>query len=83
MNQIDEGFEESVRVLSRAVAYLAMRESDLSPDAGVLEKARFLMRFGLSRAEAATIIGSSDKSVAVLERQTRKGSVKRNGKAKK
>lgn len=82
MNQFDEGLEDSVRVLCRAVAYIAMRDSDLSPDAGVLDKARFLMRFGLSRAEAAKIVGSSDESVAELERQSRKTKVKRNGKTK-
>jgi hypothetical protein len=82
-DQIDGDLENSIRIVSRALAYIAMQESDLSPDAGVLDRARFLMRFGLSRADAARLVGSSDASIAELERQARKGKGKSNEKTKK
>ena len=75
-------FEGATRILARAAAYLAMRHSDLNPDSSVLDRAKFLMRFGLTRAEAAELLGSSSNSIAELERQARVKKGTSNGKKK-
>lgn len=51
-------------VSSRAQAYLCMQHAGLD-DASILEKAKFLMTLGFSRADAAALLGSTDDSLRV------------------
>jgi hypothetical protein len=51
-------------VAARAQAYQALHLAGLTEKGvGVVEKARFLMVLGLSRSEAAGLIGSTDESL--------------------
>lgn len=54
-----------VAVTARAQAYLALHQAGLG-DRSVSEKAKFLMNLGLSRADAAALLGSSDDSLRHL-----------------
>jgi hypothetical protein len=57
---------------ARAQAYQAMHLAGLSQKR-LPEKARFLMVLGLSRAEAAALLGSSDDSLRItLAREAKK-----------
>lgn len=59
-------------VIGRALAYLCLHSSD-HLGKGLLEEARFLMSLGLSRSDAAAVLGSSDESLRVtLGRAQRK-----------
>lgn len=58
-------------VTARALAYLCLQASD-QRDAKVLDQADFLARFGIPRREAATILGTTDDSLRVLEGRRRK-----------
>lgn len=49
-------------VAAKAQAYQALTLARLD-DASIVDKARFLMILGLSRAEAAGLIGSTDESL--------------------
>jgi hypothetical protein len=51
-------------VSGRAQAYLCLHLSGLA-DAPMIERAAFLMRLGLPRADAAAILGTSDDSLRV------------------
>lgn len=63
-------------VTARAQAYLAMHAAGFG-DKGLAEKAKFLMNLGLSRAEAALLLGSTDDSMRhVLERQKKDAAAK-------
>lgn len=63
--------------IGRALAYLALDAADMGSNT-TLERAEFLMKFGLPRKEAAAVVGSSDESLRVLARQRAK-----RGKAKR
>jgi hypothetical protein len=52
-------------VAARAQAFQALHLAGLS-EKRVTEKARFLMVLGLSRAEAAGLLGSSDDSLRIM-----------------
>ena len=52
-------------VVAKATAYLCLLQADMG-SATVLDQAEFLMRFGLSRADAAQLLGSSEESLRVL-----------------
>lgn len=67
-----ENGSDWLAVIGRAQAYLALHASGLS-EAPMLDKARFLMSLGLTRAEAAGLLGSSDDSLRVqFARQSKK-----------
>jgi hypothetical protein len=57
--------------IGRALAYLAVDAADMGSST-TLERAEFLMKFGLPRKEAALVVGSSDESLRVLARQKAK-----------
>ena len=67
-------------VIGRSLAFLCLSEADLRAKE-LLPQATFLQALGLSRADAAAMLGSSDKSLAELARQA-KNRKKANGKAK-
>ncbi len=52
-------------VIAKALAYLVMKSDDLKGK-NVTERATFLMSLGLSRKDAAELLGSSDESLRVL-----------------
>lgn len=51
-------------VSARAQAYLCLQQAGLD-DASIIEKAKFLMVLGLTRADAAALLGSTDDSLRV------------------
>lgn len=57
--------------IGRALAYLALEAADMGSRT-TLERAEFLMKFGLPRKEAALVVGSSDESLRVLAREKAK-----------
>jgi hypothetical protein len=60
-------------VIGRALAHLALTYG-MPESSSVTEKAQFLIGLGLSRAEAASILGSTDNSLRVnLARKKLKG----------
>lgn len=59
-------------VAAKALAFQALHLAGLK-DKGLYEKAKFLMGLGLSRADAASMIGSTDESLRVsLFKQAKK-----------
>lgn len=65
-----------VAVAARAQAYQALHLAGLG-EKTVIERARFLMILGLSRAEAAGLIGSTDESLRKgFERAAKKAAAK-------
>ena len=58
-------------VLARAVAYLCLQQTE--GKSTVLEKAEFLMAFGLPRADAARLLGTSEDSLRVLAQRAEEG----------
>jgi hypothetical protein len=53
-----------VAVAARALAYQSLHLSGLD-EAPLVQRAQFLMTLGLSRAEAAVLLGSNDESLRV------------------
>jgi hypothetical protein len=72
-------------VIARALAYLCLERSGLTEES-LLVQAEFLQRFGLSRKEAATILGSTDDSLRVManrrEREAARKKAAGKGKSK-
>lgn len=64
-----------VAVSARAQAYLCLHQAGLD-DASVIERAKFLMVLGLSRADAAALLGSTDDSLRVNLARAAKKSAK-------
>jgi hypothetical protein len=63
-----------IAVSARAQAYQALHLAQLA-DKPLIQRANFLMTLGLSRAEAAGLLGSSDDSLRVqMARAKRKAS---------
>ena len=58
--------------IGRALGYMCLHLADMRSKT-LLEQAEFLMKFGLPRREAATIVGSSDGSLAEMARRAKKG----------
>jgi hypothetical protein len=58
-------------VIARALAYLCMR-SEERKGAGIQENAEFLENLGLSRADAAAMLGTTSASITELHRRVRK-----------
>jgi ectoine hydroxylase-related dioxygenase (phytanoyl-CoA dioxygenase family) len=57
-------------VTARALAFLCVRQAQVEGET-LVEQATFLERFGIPRSEAATILGTTSKSLAEMERQQR------------
>ncbi|MDQ3956132.1 MAG: hypothetical protein M3285_11360 [Actinomycetota bacterium] len=55
-------------VIGRALAFLCVRQADLEK-ATLVEQADFLERFGIPRAQAADILGTTPKSLSELDRR--------------
>lgn len=68
-------------VIGRCLAYLCLKSAELG-DKKLLDQAEFLFRFGLSRPDCATILGTSDASLRELERQKKKGTKRGSKKAR-
>lgn len=71
----DENDSYSVTI-ARSVSFIALMHSDKT-EAGLAEQGAFLERLGLSRKDAAIVLGTTDRSLTELMRQNR------NKKAKK
>lgn len=54
-----------VAVAARAQAYQCLHLAGLT-DKSMTERAKFLMSLGLSRADAAALVGSSDNSLRIM-----------------
>jgi hypothetical protein len=69
-------------VTARALAFLCVRQAKMEGET-LLDQASFLERFGIPRAEAAVILGSTDQSLAVMDRRrkVRKKQAKSKGRA--
>jgi hypothetical protein len=59
-------------VLAKATAFLCLYQADMK-SAPMLDKAKFLMRFGLSRPQAAQLLGTTDGSLRVLADRAKPG----------
>lgn len=57
-------------VIGRALAYLSLHYAEMTSKP-LLDQAEFLGRFAIPRPEAATILGTTDDSLAALTRQRR------------
>ncbi len=66
-------------VIAKALAYLAVNTDDLKTRT-LTERATFLMGLGLSRAEAAALLGSTDGSLKVLLLRAKKANRGRGSK---
>lgn len=71
MNGDTDTREDWLAVVARSLAFLCLSEAELR-DKDLLPQAQFLQRLGLSRKEAATLLGSTADSLGVLERRARK-----------
>ncbi len=71
-------------VSARALCFLCLTAADLR-DQGIVPQAKLLEGLGLSRKEAATMLGTTPSSITELNRQAkhRKGGRSNNGKKKK
>jgi len=67
-------------VIGRCLAYLCLKSANLG-DEKLSDQADFLSRFGLSRADCATILGSTDESLRVLKHREEKGTKRASKKA--
>jgi hypothetical protein len=70
-------------VIGRSLAFLCLSEADLR-DKDLVPQARFLQGLGLSRADAAQMLGTTADSLGVMERRARKRKKdgRKNGKKK-
>jgi hypothetical protein len=70
-----------LQVIAKCLCYLCLEQTDLR-SSSLLERARFLQGFGLSRKDSAEVLGTTDKSLAELDRQSRKKGKKSGSKKK-
>jgi hypothetical protein len=69
-------------IIARSLAFLCLSEADLR-DKGVLLQAQFLEGLGLSRVDAASMLGTSSESLRVMAGRAKGGKKgKSHGKAK-
>lgn len=71
----------SLQVIARCLCFLCLEQTDLR-NGSLLDRAKFLQGLGLSRKDSAAILGTTDKSVAELDRQARKKGAKSASKKK-
>jgi len=76
-----ESDESWLPVIARALAYLCMR-SEERKGAGIQENAEFLENLGLSRADAAAMLGTTSASITEMHRRVRKKKRGRRGQKK-
>jgi hypothetical protein len=69
-------------VIGRALAYMCMK-AEVGEGKKLQEKAKFLEGLGLSRADAASILGTTAASISELHRQARKKKGAKHASAKK
>ena len=82
---MENGAEEETKwtaVIARSLSYLCLKQS--GPQENLAEQALFLERLGLSRKDAATLLGSSAASLTVMVgRVAKKKGGGRGGKKRK
>lgn len=71
----------SLQIIAKCLCFLCLDQTDLR-NGSLLDRAKFLQGLGLSRKDSAAILGTSDKSVAELERQAKKKGTKSASKKK-
>lgn len=64
MEQSNERDVEWLGVIGRALAFLCLKQG--GPSENLAEQSLFLERLGLSRKEAASLLGTSTSSLSVL-----------------
>jgi hypothetical protein len=71
-----------LEVIAKCLCYTCLQQSPVT-NSSMLERAKFLSGFGLSREDCAGVLGTTAHSLAELERQARKRKgVKHVGKKK-
>ena len=70
-----------IAVIGRSLAYLSVHTAGLREE-DLVAQAEFLTNLGLSRKEAASLLGSSENSLKAMRSRARKKNGK-NGKTKK
>ena len=78
----DKVTEDWTAVIARSLAYLALDASGLG-EKDLATRGRFLENLGLSRREAASVVGTTAASLTELYRQARARKGKRKGKKKR
>jgi hypothetical protein len=78
----DEGESQWAAVIGRSLAFLCLAQADLR-DKDLATQGAFLESLGLTRKEAAALLGTSPASLTELLRVARKKKGGRSGKAKK
>ena len=68
-------------VAAKSLAILALSKSDLA-DKTIAERGEFLIGLGISRPEAAALLGTTDDSLRVNMSQRARGAAKKGGKKK-
>lgn len=81
MEQDTERASNWPAVIGRSLAFLCLVEADLR-DKDLATQARFLEGFGLTRKDAAAVLGTSSNSLGVLLNRTKKKGAAR-GRSKK
>jgi len=76
-----EGDRDWQAVIGRALAFICLAQADLR-DKGIAPQAEFLESLGLSRKEAAGLLGSTAQSITELLHRKKKGGGK-SGQGKK
>ena len=64
-----------LEVIAKCLCFLSLEQTEIR-HGSLLERANFLQGFGLSRRDSATLLGTTDKSIAELERQAKKKGTK-------
>lgn len=80
-NETDDG-TEWMSVIGRSLAFLCLQHGDMR-DKSIVEQAEFLMGLGVSRKDAAAIMGSTDESLRVSLATAKKRGGAKKGAAKK
>lgn len=75
---LDDPNSNWLAVIAKSLAFLCLSEADLR-DKDLVPQSKFLQGLGLSRADAAQMLGSTDDSLAVMERRAKRGKAARAG----
>jgi hypothetical protein len=70
-----------LQVIAKCLCFLCLEQTDMR-NGSLLDRSRFLQGFGLSRKDSAILLGTTDKSIAELDRQSRKKGAKSASKKK-
>jgi len=74
----DDTEREWLAVIGRSLAFLCLSQADLR-DKGLAPQAQLLETLGLSRKEAARLLGTTDRSLTELIYQQRRRKVAKGG----